>query len=67
MECVLESIGELVPQAPFLELPRFDGRVVNDTTKARKATAGDWIGGFGIKIVLPVSWLAGFTSIFTKR
>ena len=56
----LDFVGHLLPQEPYLDLPRITGRDLQEVARAKKSTAG-WLDGWAwneIK-VLPLPWFSG--------
>ena len=43
----LDFVGHLLPQEPYLDLPRITGRDLQEVARAKKSTAGGLDGGLG--------------------
>ena len=46
----LDCVGHLLPQQPYLDLPRITGRDLQEVARAKKSTAGGWMGGLGTSL-----------------
>ena len=46
----LDFVGHLLPQEPHLDLPRITGWDLQEVARAKKSTAGGWMGGLGLKL-----------------
>ena len=56
----LDFVGRLLPQEPFLDLPRITGRDLQEVACAKKSTAG-WLDGWAWNEIkaLPLPWFSG--------
>ena len=56
----LDFVGHLLPQEPFLDLPRITGRDLQEVARAKKSTAGGLDGWAWNEIeALPLPWFSG--------
>ena len=56
----LDFVGHLLPQEPYLDLPRITGRDLQDVARAKKSTAGGLDGWAWNEIkTLPLPWFSG--------
>ena len=56
----LDFVGHLLPQEPYLDLPRITGRDLQEEARAKKATAGGLDGWAWNEIkALPLPWFSG--------
>ena len=51
-EQFLDFIGHFLPQENYLDLPRITGRDLQEVARAKKATAGVWMVGLGMRLKL---------------
>ena len=59
-------VGHLLPQVPYLDLPRITGRDLQEVARAKKSTAGglDGWGSDEIK-ALPLPWFSGLAILLS--
>ena len=56
----LDFVGHLLPQEPYLDLPRITGRGLQEVARAKKSTAGGLDGWAWNEIqALPLPWFSG--------
>ena len=56
----LVFVGHLLPQEPYLDLPRITGRDLQEVARAKKSTAGGLDGwGWNEIKALPLPWFSG--------
>ena len=56
----LDFVGHLLPQEPYLDLPRITGRDLQEVARAKKSTAGGLDGWAWNDIkALPLPWFSG--------
>ena len=56
----LDCVGHLLPQEPFLNLPRITGRDLQEVARAKKSTAGGLDGwAWNESKALPLPWFSG--------
>ena len=56
----LDFVGHLLPQEPFLDLPRITGRDLQEVARAKRSTAGGLDGWAWNEIkALPLPWFSG--------
>ena len=56
----LDFVGHLLPQEPYLDLPRITGRDLQEVARAKKSTAGGLDGWAWNELeVLPLPWFSG--------
>ena len=56
----LDFVGHLLPQEPYLDLPRITGRDLQEVARAKKSTAGGLEGWAWNEIkALPLPWFSG--------
>ena len=56
----LDFVGHLLPQEPFLDLPRITGRDLQEVARAKKSTTGGLVGWAWNELkALPLPWFSG--------
>ena len=60
----LDFVGHLLPQEPYLDLPRITGRDLQEVARAKKSTAGGLDGWAWNEIkALPLPWFSGLATL----
>ena len=46
----LDFVGHLLPQEPYLDLPRITGRDLQEVARAKNLLLVGWMGGLGMRL-----------------